>query len=77
MNITIYTTRSCPFCVSAKAWLRDRGFTYTEIPLDDPADRQKFKDENPGMNTVPQIFVDDRHIGGFSDLATSELAGDS
>lgn len=73
-TITIYTTRTCPFCVSAKKWLRDRGYEYQEISLDDPAVRQQFKDQNPGMNTVPQIFVDGRHLGGFSDLATSELS---
>lgn len=73
-TITIYTTRTCPFCVSAKAWLRDRKLEYTEISLDDAADREQFKQSHPGMTTVPQIFVDDRHIGGFSDLATSELA---
>lgn len=74
MKIEIYTTQVCPYCISAKRWLTQRGYTYTEIPLDDPDTREKFKQENPSMRTVPQIFADGKHIGGYSELIVSDLA---
>lgn len=72
--IEIYTTSTCPFCVKAKQWLTERGYEYKEVSLDDPVHRQMFKDDNPGLTTVPQIFVVDtekqesNHIGGSTDL---------
>lgn len=74
MKIDIYTTQICPFCIKAKKWLQEHGYEYTEISLDDPADREKFKQENPEMRTVPQIFADGEHIGGYTDLIVSKLA---
>lgn len=74
MKILVYTTKRCPYCVSAKTWLRQNGYEFEEVSLDDPADREVFKRDNPGMRTVPQIFVDGEHIGGFTDLIKSKLA---
>lgn len=74
MKIEIYTTRTCPFCVAAKAWLAEHGYTYEEISLDDPADRAAFKEANPELRTVPQIFADGELIGGYDSLQTSRLA---
>jgi len=74
MKIEVYTTQTCPYCVSAKNWLTQHGYEYTEISLDDPAVRAKFKEENPSMRTVPQIFADGEHIGGYTDLIASKLA---
>lgn len=73
MKIEIYTTKTCPFCVAAKAWLTERNHQYTEISLDDPKDRAAFKAANPGLNTVPQIFADGKLIGGYDRLQTSQL----
>jgi len=74
MDIIVYTKQRCPYCVSAKTWLNQRNYDYTEISLDEPAIREAFKNKYPDLKTVPQIFVDDNNIGGFSELIESRLA---
>lgn len=67
-NITIYTTKYCPYCLRAKALLDEKGLSYTEIAVDqDDAQRNKMM-ELSGRQTVPQIFFDKEHIGGYDDL---------
>ena len=67
-GIQIYTTRWCGYCTRAKALLQSRGIEFEEISLDgDPAFRQKLYDLTGGW-TVPQIVVDGRAIGGYTEL---------
>ena len=67
-KVRIYSTRWCGYCVRAKALLESRGIEYEEISLDDdPAFRQKLFDLTGGW-TVPQILIDDRPIGGYTEL---------
>ena len=67
--VQIYSTRWCGYCVRAKALLDARGIAYDEIALgDDPAFRQKLFDLTGGW-TVPQILVDGRPIGGYTELS--------
>jgi glutaredoxin 3 len=67
-RIRIYTTRWCGFCVRAKTLLDSRDLRYEEIALDDdPAFRQTVYDATGG-GTVPQILIDDRPIGGYTEL---------
>ena len=67
-RVTIYSTRWCGYCVRAKALLDARGIEYDEISLDDdPGFRQKLFDLT-GAWTVPQILVDGRPIGGYTEL---------
>lgn len=67
-RIQMYTTAWCGYCVRAKALLDARGLTYEEIRIDDDPDfRQKLFDLTGGW-TVPQILVDDRSIGGYTEL---------
>ena len=67
-RIEIYTTRWCGYCVRAKALLDAKGLSYEEIELDDdPAFRQKVFDRTGGW-TVPQILIDERPIGGYTEL---------
>ena len=65
----MYTTTWCGYCVRAKALLDQRGIGYEEIPLDDddPAFRRKLHDLTGGW-TVPQIVIDGRPIGGYTEL---------
>ena len=71
----MYTTRWCGYCVRAKALLDGRGLEYEEIRLDDePAFRQKLFDLTGGW-TVPQILVDGRPIGGYTELWRLEREG--
>lgn len=74
MDIKVYTKRRCSFCTAAKHWLAQRQYTYEEVSLDDPAIKESFVNEYPGLRTVPQIFVDGENIGGFSELKDSRLA---
>jgi glutaredoxin 3 len=67
-KVLIYSTATCPYCVRAKQLLKDKGLVYTEIHVDqDDAEREKMISLS-GRRTVPQIFIDEKHIGGFDDL---------
>jgi glutaredoxin 3 len=69
-EVTVYTTQFCPYCVRAKALLKERGVPFREIQFD--MDDDKSWDEliaRSGMQTVPQIFHGDRLIGGYNELA--------
>jgi glutaredoxin 3 len=67
-KVQVYSTRWCGYCVRAKALLEARGIEFEEISLDDdPAFRQKLFDLTGGW-TVPQIVVDGRPIGGYTEL---------
>jgi glutaredoxin 3 len=74
-RIRMYTTAWCGYCNRAKALLEGRGLEYEEIALDDdPAFRAKLLDLT-GRWTVPQIFIDDRPIGGYSELWELDRSG--
>jgi glutaredoxin 3 len=67
-RIHVYSTRWCGYCVRAKALLESRGIEDEEVSLDgDPAFRQKLFDLTGGW-TVPQILIDDKPIGGYTEL---------
>ena len=67
-RVRVYSTRWCGYCVRAKALLESRGIEYEEISLDDdPAFRQRLFDLSGGW-TVPQILIDGRPIGGYTEL---------
>jgi glutaredoxin 3 len=71
----MYTTTWCGYCVRAKALLDQRGIPYEEISMDDdPEFRRKLLDMT-GRWTVPQIFIDDRPIGGYTELWTLDRDG--
>ena len=74
-RIQIYTTRWCGFCVRARTLLDSRGLLYAEISLDDdPAFRQTVLDATGGW-TVPQILIDGRPIGGYTELCRLDREG--
>lgn len=74
-KITMYTTQWCGFCVRAKALLDSKGLAYEEIQLDDdPQFRQRLFDLTGGM-TVPQILIEGKPIGGYTELWQLERAG--
>jgi len=75
-NITIYTKPGCPFCAKAMALLDKKGAAYQQIVAsDNPAIRAEMVAKAHGRNSFPQIFIDDRHIGGCDDLFALEQAG--
>ncbi len=75
MPITIYTTAICPYCVSAKNFLKSKGFGWTEVRIDtDAAERERMM-ARAKRTSVPQIFVGDVHVGGFDDMMALHRAG--
>jgi glutaredoxin 3 len=68
-NIEIYTWQSCPFCIRAKALLNKKGVEFTEYSIDgDEQARSQMSQRANGKRSVPQIFIDDVHIGGCDDI---------
>jgi glutaredoxin 3 len=75
-TVEIYTTAMCPYCVSAKAYLQRKGLEYSEVRVDtDPARREEMLSRSGGRRTVPQIFIDGVHVGGFDDLVAADRSG--
>ncbi|MFN4209620.1 MAG: glutaredoxin 3, partial [Devosia sp.] len=71
----IYTTPTCPYCHAAKSLLAEKGADYTEITVLDPALREVMTQRAHGRRTVPQIFIDDAHVGGYDDMAALDRRG--
>ena len=68
-RVQIYTKRNCPYCVSAKALLARKGVAYQEVDVEEDEALLLWLADATGQKTVPQIFVDGRSLGGFSDIA--------
>lgn len=66
--VTIYTTRTCPFCIRAKALLDAENIPYREIGVDGDSDARARLREKSGQRTVPQIWFGEQHIGGCDEL---------
>lgn len=76
-NVEIYTWSTCPFCIRAKGLLNKKGVEFTEYCLDgDEPARDNMSVRANGRRSVPQIFINDRHIGGCDDLHALESAGE-
>lgn len=75
-NVEIYTWSACPFCVRAKALLKQKGVDFTEYCIDgDEAARAKMAKRSNGRRSLPQIFIDDQHVGGCDDLYALNAQG--
>lgn len=74
-NVVIYTTAICPYCVAAKNFLTKKGARYVEVRVDlDPARRAEMM-ERSRRTSVPQIFIDDAHVGGYDDMVALDRRG--
>ncbi len=75
-NILMYTTGTCPYCINAERLLLSKGVTQIhKVRVDlEPELRVKMM-EQTGRRTVPQIYIDDVHVGGFDDLRALDMAG--
>lgn len=75
-KIEVYSTAVCPYCVSAKNLLKSKGLEWSEVRIDtDPAQREVMLARSGGRRTVPQIFINGHHVGGFDDLAAADRSG--
>jgi len=76
-KITMYSTAVCPYCINAERLLHSKGITDIEkIRIDMEPERRAEMMERTGRRTVPQIFIGDRHVGGFDDLYALDRAGE-
>ena len=68
MEVIVYSKPACGYCVMAKNLLKSKGIEYEERYLDNPQAIQDFITEHPNKRSMPQIFIDGEHVGGFDQL---------
>ncbi len=71
----MYTTRFCPYCIAARRLLSSKGVSFEDIPVDGDPDLRRKMTERAGQRTVPQIWVGETHVGGYTELAALEQRG--
>ncbi|NNM50832.1 MAG: glutaredoxin 3 [Pseudomonadales bacterium] len=76
VEVTVYTTPICPYCVRAKALLTRKGVSFSEVDVSQDHDRRAWLIEKTGKRTVPQIFIGDQPIGGSDDLHELDRRGE-
>ncbi len=74
-RVKIYSKSACDYCVNAKAWLGERGVSFDVIDVEKNRDNLLDMLLRSGRKTVPQIFVGNHHIGGWTDLMSEAKAG--
>ncbi|AWM81546.1 glutaredoxin 3 [Gammaproteobacteria bacterium ESL0073] len=74
-NIIIYTSAWCPYCIRAKQLLTQKGVTFQEISVDGKSDVRAEMSQKANSNSVPQIWINDFHVGGCDDLVALENEG--
>lgn len=75
-KVRMYATRACPYCQMATRLLERKGVVIEKIQVDDQPDQREEMRRVTGLNTVPQIFIGARHVGGYRELAQLEVAGE-
>jgi glutaredoxin 3 len=76
-QIEMYTTPFCPYCTRARALLRGKGVAFVDIDVEqEPERRAEMIRRAHGRTTVPQIFIDNEHIGGCDDLLALDRGGE-
>ena len=74
-SVVIYTTRWCPFCIRAKHLLQQKQVSFEEIPVDSNRDLRAEMAQRAGRTSVPQIWINNEHIGGCDELYALERRG--
>ncbi|TBR11727.1 MAG: glutaredoxin 3 [Lysobacter sp.] len=74
-NIVIYTTAVCPYCVAAKNFLQSKGQQWSEVRVDTDPDVRRKMVEMTGRTSVPQIFINETHVGGYDDMIALHRKG--
>ena len=75
LNVLIYTTENCSYCKKAKLIFKKFKIKYNEIIIKDELDRIEMSRLSNGKKTVPQIFIKNKHIGGYDDLNILKKSG--
>lgn len=74
-EVTIYTTRFCPYCIRAKHILNSKRAQVNEVPVDGDRDMRRQLLERTGQSTVPQIWIGEQHVGGCDELMALDRQG--
>ena len=75
-TVIMYSKSTCPYCLAAKKLLNNKGVSFQEIDINHYPDRRdEMIEKANGRSTVPQIFIGDKHVGGFTDLLSLEQSG--
>ncbi|GAB6195663.1 glutaredoxin 3 [Lysobacter xanthus] len=74
-NIVIYSTAVCPYCVAAKNFLQSKGQTWSEVRVDTDPEQRRRMIEMTGRTSVPQIFINETHVGGYDDMIALHRKG--
>lgn len=75
MKVIIYTTDYCGYCKRAKALLSQKGITFEEINVEGDDEKRAWLIEQTGQRTVPQIFINEKSIGGYDELSALDRSG--
>ena len=75
-KVLMYTTAICPYCLRAKHLLQRKGVHFEEIRIDSDYEQMQIMMERSRRHTVPQIFIDDYHVGGFDEIAALDARGE-
>ena len=75
-KIVIYCTKTCPFCVMAKRLFDGKGVEYESIDIGNDREQWSALESKTGRNTVPQVFIGDKHIGGYDELSAADKRGE-
>jgi len=75
-DVTIYLTDWCPFCHRAKSLLSKKNVSFKEIDVDGRPDLRSWLAKVSGQRTVPQVFINNEPVGGFTDIAALDHAGE-
>ena len=74
-QVVMYTTAVCPYCVAAKNFLKSRGVAWDEVRVDTDIEARRRMMEMARRSSVPQIFVNGTHVGGYDDLVALDRRG--
>ena len=74
--VKIYTTKFCSYCIRARRLLNDKGIEYQDIRVDEDILQMPEMVRLSGRHTVPQIWIGERHVGGYTDLSALDDAGE-
>ena len=75
IEVKMYTTRFCPYCVRARSLLANKNVEFIDVAVDSEPDLRREMVELSGRYTVPQIWIGSKHIGGYDDIAMLERQG--
>jgi glutaredoxin 3 len=74
-RVVMYSTAVCPYCVAAKNFLKSRGLAWEEIRVDTDIEARRKMMELARRTSVPQIFINDTHVGGYDELVALDRSG--